>query len=771
MSADTFPIPLALDLTNAAGRPSAGPPRAPGRLRALAGRAGLAADVLRAQGAGWAFARGLYEVRRRSGLLKRSLPQTSWDDFSLDKALRDPSLAEPGAYLAYRRAQAPPFLFGPGFRDHAALLRGWDEGREGPSKRASALARGVVRYFGHADLAAGDPPRWHANPWTGRELPGDRHFGDLGDFAHGDIKAVWEPGRFAFAFDLVRAYARDGDDAHAERFWRLVDDWRGHNPPYLGPHWKCGQEASLRLLALAFGLYGFLHSPATTPERVDGLARVAAATGRRVEATLGYALSQRNNHGVSEGVGLWTVGALFPELKGAARWADLGRKVLEDLGRTLVYDDGAFSQHSVNYHRVMLHDYLWAVRLGDAVGRPFSPALRGRLAKSADLLYQLQDEATGRLPNYGHHDGALVLPLDNGDARDYRSALQAAHYLTDGTRLYPDGPWDEALFWLFGPEAVRAPVDSRARVDLRAGEGGYHTLRGAGGFAFVHCGPFKDRPSQSDLLHVDLWWRGQNVAIDAGTYSYNAPAPWDVGLSSAACHNTVTVDGVDPMRRAGKFLWVPRVEGVDAGRRVSKRGGLACWEGWHDGYARRLGSFVRHRRALLRVGGEHWVVVDDLDARGPHRYRLHWLLNDWPHARSFRPDSAGGGDGGAFASVALDTPAGPYAVRLGTFQGRAEASVVRADPEGPRGWHSPAYLKREPALSVALTRDARSARFWTVFGPSGYAATTTDVGLDLVGPSWAARVGLSPAGSGGPVVATARLDDDELPAAKSEAHS
>ena len=35
----------------------------------------------------------------------------------------------------------------------------------------------------------------------------------------------------------------------------------------------------------------------------------------------------------------------------------------------------------------------------------------------------------------------------------------------------------------------------------------------------------------------------ENIALDGGTYSYNAPAPWNLGLAGTCWHNTVTVDG------------------------------------------------------------------------------------------------------------------------------------------------------------------------------------------------------------------------------------
>jgi len=53
---------------------------------------------------------------------------------------------------------------------------------------------------------------------------------------------IWEPSRFGFAYALVRAYWRSGDERYAELFWQLVEDWRANNTPQLGPNWKCGQE-------------------------------------------------------------------------------------------------------------------------------------------------------------------------------------------------------------------------------------------------------------------------------------------------------------------------------------------------------------------------------------------------------------------------------------------------------------------------------------------------------------------------------------------------
>ena len=458
------------------------------------------------------------------------------------------------------------------------------------------------------------------------------------------------------------------------------------------------------------------------------LAQMIAISGQRISANLSYALSQNNNHGISEGVGLWTIGLLFPELRAAQTWRDTGRQVLETQGKRLIYDDGSFSQHSVNYHRVMLHDYIWSLRLAQLHGHRLHEDLYERMSKATDWLYQIQDETSGCVPYYGQNDGALVLPLSNCDYQDFRPVIQAAHYLANKTRCYESGPWDEDLLWLFGVDAVQAPVVSSERTDLQAKDGGYYTIRSSQSFAFVRCGSFRHRPGQADMLHVDLWWRGQNIARDAGTYSYNAAPPWDNPLAHSVYHNTVTVDGMDQMERVDKFLWLPWVRGKVRCSALSTQKNIAYWEGEHDGYGR-LPMPVTYRRGIVRLGEEWWVVCDELRSAGPHQYRLHWLFPDYPYA--WNEDTG---------SLTLFTPAGPYHMQTMVSSNEVKTSLVRADSKSPRGWCAPYYFSREPALSIDLTAIVDSSTFWTVFGPQAGMIHQRESTLKIVTESWQAMM-------------------------------
>ena len=667
-----------------------------------------ALDMVRYLGLRWVVFRTIHTLKLRSGFFERRCPARPWFDYPLRKLISDPTLAEPERYLNHRRNTAPFFFFRPSDRTELGqLLRQFDGPESDPVRDAERIEQGEFTLFAHARVKCGFPPGWHRNPLAGQRAPADAHWSRIGHFAHGDIKCVWELGRFSFAYTLARAYWRAGDEKWAESFWRLVEDWREHNPPNRGPHWMCGQEITFRVMAWCFGLYAFLDAATTTPERVAALAQMLAVSGNRIAANFDYALSQASNHSISEAVGLWTLGVLFPEFRASAQWEQCGRYWLERLGRELIYDDGGFCQHSANYHRLMLHDYIWALRLAEIVGRPFSVGLKERVRRATDFLWSIQDDVSGGTPCYGANDGALVLPLDNCDYRDFRPVAQMGRFLTAGERAFEPGPWDEGLVWLFGPTALSAPIVTNKRADCESAESGVYTMRAPNTFVVVHCPRrFRHRPSHADLLHVDLWWNGVNVAIDPGTFSYNAPAPWDGALADTRFHNTVTVDGKDQMHRASRFLWLPWIGGEPGEIRSTATGNLKVWTGSYRSHCRH-GKRAMHRRAVVWLGGIGWVIVDNIrkPAAAVSRCVLHWLL----------PESAEM-DQGEVLRLKLDAAGTKLAFESGVLTGEMRWSVVRADPESPRGWRSAYYQHREPATSVQIEACGAEVMFWSYIG-------------------------------------------------------
>lgn len=521
------------------------------------------------------------------------------------------------------------------------LLEAWSVEAGHPlAAEASALAQGRFRVFSDRLVDLGSPPRWSQDVIDGADRASTRHASRLGDAGAHDVKAAWEVSRFTWSATLVRARLLDGDERHAELFWRLLEDWAKANPPNVGRQWMCAQEASLRLIAVAFATQAFRDSPASTPPRLRLAARLAEVTARRILADFDYALSQCNNHGVSGAVGLLTAGTLWPGLRDAARWRRLGLETLCRETLALVAPDGGFSQHSSNYHRLLLRLLSWAEVMERAAGRTLPPPVRRRALAATRFLRALM-EPDGTVHRYGADDGAELLPLSGCRYEDFRPAVGTALALFAGERL-PAGPWDEDALLLAGPCPPRAPSLVPLEADFPGS--GVTVLRNTRGAASFRAPTrFRHRPSQADQLHVSIRWDGEWITDDVGSGSYRAGHPCGA-LAHARHHSSLTVDGADPMRRVGRFLWLPWTPCV----RSDADGAVAAWRSDPSGF--------RCERRLLRLP-QGFVVIDRV--RGPRdaEIALRWqgrsreglsrlrLVCSLPSQESWVTGSEGDGEG------------------------------------------------------------------------------------------------------------------------------
>ncbi len=671
----------------------------------------------------WSAFRLAYAFRLRSGLIRLQTPQYKWDDRPLEHWLKPTVPSDPESYAQWRKQNAPKFFFDENLAGRVVAPQ--RHVSRPPVEEANRLLGGELKYFSHEYRKTGFPPAWH----DGKQ----KHWSQIPDDSTTDIKFIWEPNRFAFVYTLVRAYAATNDEKYAGAFWGLIQDWADHNPPNTGANWKDGQEIALRLMAWTFGFYSFIHSPLTTPEQISQFTQYLAAQAERIHANIGYAISTRSNHTISEAFGLWMVGLLFPELKHAEKYFNLGKRLLEEEAKKQIFPDGSYAMYSLNYHRFILHLYLYAIRLADINHSPFPNALQQSITASINYLSRLIDPATGHMPVYGSNDGALVLTLDNCDFTDYRPLLQLGSVITTGKTIFDSGDWDEDVYWLCGTE----PLSSRStpeggekgrgagvRVESNTfPHGGTYILRNTNSHAILRCTNFTSRPSHADQLHMDLWMGSDNIAIDAGTYLYSGEGIWRNGLARTSAHNTVTVDGADQMTMASRFTWTNWAKG-----KVLKHSD-DFWQGEHNGY-----KPVRHKRTVMALEGDRWLVIDDLTANEPHHYTLQWLLNDVPFEVLKPPSLAKHPRGTAAGKVpSMGTPPGAnreenknllhlkyeammYKVQTGLTNGEGKFSVVRADPTSTRGWRSRYYGHKEPAISLLLEAHQPAVRFWTFFG-------------------------------------------------------
>jgi hypothetical protein len=603
----------------------------------------------------------LYRLGHLSGHYRRVTPVRPWEAVAADER------------------PFPAILKLP---DLATLLD--EEAQQQLLAEADEIEQGQVRLFGGEPAALALCPPGPAVHWTAAErVPSGE-----------DIKDVWEPARLGWTYPLGRAYILSGEERYAGAFWQHLETFLECNPPNQGPNWASAQEVGLRILAMAFAGQVFGGSEHSTPERLGRLRVAIAAHARRIPVTLPYARAQNNNHWISEAVGLYTAGVVLSDHPQAVRWKWLGWDELHFALQNQIDEDGEYVQHSTNYHRLVLQAALWALAAARQGEDAFPEATLGKLAAAVRWLYAHFDPLSGEAANLGHNDGAYILPLAPGGFGDYRPVLQAAALAFLKKPVLGSGGWDEFSRWLDLPAAEQPPTLSRlGTIPNRLGD--------ARTWATLRAAQFNERPAHADQLHVDLWWQGHNVALDAGSFRYNAAAPWDNRLSSTLVHNTVTVDGHEQMRRISRFLWLQWAQGklIETGPNQVT--------GEHYGYTQ---YGIVHRRTLARLDARRWRINDvllpaDDERTGPHTARLHWLLPDWEWAIEECALTLEGPPGRMVVSLALAEEEEASASLLQLVRcGEALFGPPAVNPV--LGWYSPTYGVKQAALSFSMTVNA-----------------------------------------------------------------
>ncbi len=474
-------------------------------------------------------------------------------------------------------------------------------------------------YFGWLKESLGkDPPDWFRNPLTNTRFPApDRPWWAIQDFdpAVGDIKTIWEASRMEWA----PAWASATDDPQSiERLNAWLEDWCLKNPPYQGPNWKCGQEASIRVmhLALAAWISGQMR------DAEPGLLQLISVHLQRVAPTLPYALAQDNNHGTSEAAALF-IGGSWLRSTGAdargARWERMGRRWLENRVRRLVLSDGTFSQYSVNYHRVLLDTTsiveLWRRALELPV---FSSAYTDRVGRATAWLHAFTDPATGDAPNLGSNDGARLFSFCRAAFRDYRPSVNLAAMLRGYRPPFADVPI------LLNETLPASGLDMPKPGTRNFPAGGFARMEAGSAVLFFRYPVFRFRPHHADVLHLDLWVRSNNLLRDAGSLSYAMDLAEFMFYSGVAGHNTVQFDGRDQMPRLGRFLYGAWPRGRIIAPLEVKDGVAGMSVEYRDW------RHARHRRTIQLF--PHRLVVEDEVSGFSKSAVWRWRLSPGPWA-------------------------------------------------------------------------------------------------------------------------------------------
>lgn len=541
---------------------------------------------------GWryvAFRTG-FELKKRTGFFKKNFP------------------TEPSFKTYYTlnewKQKASSFFFSS--KEELTLLKPVSDSLSLDFKK---LLRFEHRFFSSLEFKLGQEYDWITNPDSGFRYNKDLHWIDINDYSEtaGDIKFVWEPSRFSYLYTYIRYEQFAGVDCSRQIF-ADIERWIDNNKINCGPNFKCSQEISLRTLNWTFALYYYKNSPNLTEEVFSKIQHYIYWQVWHVYNNINFSrIAVRNNHAITESLLLYLAGLLYPDFPGAAKWKMDGKRWFEEEITYQVYEDGTFLQFSMNYHRVVIQLLTWAIRLADLNGERFTDVVYQRAKKSVEFLTACMDKESGWLPNYGANDGALFFKFNDNHYRDYRPQLEALSYAL-GLKWKLENFEDAGWYGL-------TPVDKGETITIKNGvsvfkKGGYYVVRQDDSLTFIRCGNHKDRPSQADNLHLDVWYKGRNMLHDAGSYKYNTDKDTLRYFMGTQSHNTVMLNGFDQMEKGPRFIWYHWSQSEDA--EITETDESFIFNGTIKAF-QHVNPDIRHTRKItISKKQPVWVVEDSI---------------------------------------------------------------------------------------------------------------------------------------------------------------
>ena len=515
---------------------------------------------------------------------------------------------------------------------------------------------------------------------------------------------------FDYARDLGIAYLTSGDKKYYLKFKEFSESWMAQNPLGQLDGWH-PYTISRRVVnwIYAYELFRplWVEEDRVFPEKfLQSLCVQCDFLFHNLEYQ-GY-----GNHLLAN-VKTLIFGGLFFEGKTPDRWLRTGLRLLQQELDEQILSDGGHFERSPMYHLLVMKDLIECFVALNASGHKPWPGLRKKIDDMARFTEAMLTPE-GRIPLL--NDSAYDL------SPDPRELIGMAKHLGQQTDP-PPGLRAFSSLLLGAPAGVLTPSskgESLHSVALK--DTGYFVLRGADRSALIlDCGPvcpdYLPPHAHADTLSYELWVNGIGIITDSGVYEYTSGI-WRDFFRSTRAHNTVTVDGENQSEVWGSFRVARRAYPHDVIWIATEEGDYFC--GGHDGY-RRLKDPVLHRRRVLHLKGEFWMVLDQITGRGQHR--ADSFIHIHPEATVDLKTSGmlrASRDGSTLTVWAFDYD------HLDFCSGQIHP---------PQGWYSPEFGIKRPRQTFCLTR-AGSVPFCVGYVLTPRATTGFKIAYNLDETEW-----------------------------------
>jgi len=552
---------------------------------------------------------------------------------------------------------------------------------------ADAVCAGRFTHVG-VTLELGVEPDWLTDPF-----PADKEW-----------RREWS--KFGYGRTLAQAFGETSDARYLDTWERLVHSWIAQvrfdeDTSYVIARRIQNWLQAWSLFAEAPGFVGF----------GEGFADRLFSSLRDQVAHLRSNISPERNHRTLELFALFLAAVALPDMDPGAELLAFTTSALHANLLADVLPDGVHRERSTHYHHLTLRTYLAVRENARRFGFALPPDYDVRLEQACEFAL------------HSHRPDGRIPALSDADTGNYTELLALAADLLQRADL---------LF--VATAGDRGVPPKRRHVSFE--EGGYFIQRSGWGdgpesfarqrYLIFDCGPLGDGGhGHYDLLNVEIAARGRPLIIDPGRYTYSEEPPnWRRWFKGTAAHNTVCVDGLDQTPYQRTQPQGPVAEGTLLGRYTAPGLDLIAGEARSPCYD------AVHRRRIVFVADEYWIIADELYASRPHRYDLRFHLSADAEGHT---SVTSGNDNTVVRAPGLALVFAP-------------ARTPRIEP----GWVAPKYgiMHPAPVVSVAVD-DFAAAEFFTLVVPVSRTAAAPTLRVDTHGDTGARILeitGVGPAG-------------------------
>ena len=510
--------------------------------------------------------------------------------------------------------------------------------------RADRAGRGSFDLLGFRNLEFGDPIDWRLEPISGKRTPLDHwsRIDYLDPNVAGDKKITWELNRHSHFVTLGQAYWMTGDQGYARTFVAQATSWMDSNPPKFGINWASSLELSIRCISWIWALHLFADSESLDPTFLKRLVKYILVQATHIESYLSQYFSP-NTHLTGEALGLFYIGAAFPEFRRSRAWRETGLRIMLEQLQTQVRADGVYFERSTYYHRYTADFYIHLLALANANDIELPASVAEAAERLLDHLMWIT-RPDGLSPLLGDDDGGRLISLGCARPDDFRNTLSVgAALFSRGDWKYVAGGASVDALWLLGPDAVgkldAIPACPPKQNSREFPDGGVYVMRDGwkpdSTYVAVSCGAhgsLSGGHAHSDNLSVEFACNGTAWIVDPGTYSYTGDLNARDEMRSTSFHNTAMADGLPQSEPGGPFSWISRADGTCT---EFVAGHDACYfEGSQDGY-KRLPDPVSHSRTIFMAGSSgaarsagslppYLIIRDRLSAASFHKLAVSY---------------------------------------------------------------------------------------------------------------------------------------------------